>query len=134
MKKKAQAGGKGNDEQAGDKQQKRQPAPVKSFDKKEPVDFKSRMLADRRAQKAKKIENKKIAKVEEQQKQTTTLPPSSDDKPKIKNMSEFEPEKKVHFKKSMLKKTRSKQKNKKKDNRPEDLKRQKLAEKYITSS
>lgn len=65
MKKKAMAAAKGG----ADKTVEKLKMPVKSlkasFEKKEPVDFKTRMIADRRAQKAKRTETKKMSKIEE---------------------------------------------------------------------
>ena len=64
------------------------------------MDFKSQMIAQKRAQKAKRHENKKLAKVESKNAE-------GDGEKKPSDESEAKPEK-VHFKKSMLKKTRSK--------------------------
>ena len=67
-----------------------------ALDKKEKsLDFKSKLIAERRAQKAKSREQKQINK-------------SLEVPVEIAKESQPAPEQKVHFKKSMLKKTRSK--------------------------
>ena len=124
MKKKAtkQTDGENADESKGKRREFQSDMLKGAIDKKQSMQFKDRVIAEKRDKKLKRTERKNNTEVPSIAKKDQEKNQEHD-----KDQEAKQPvEEKTHFRKNQLKKTRSKQKNKKKDNRSLEEKRHKL--------